>query len=306
MSNTFSKPQRLRQLPFFPASFPDETFFSLISRYFQLSAYREDEVAFEALFGVPVSHMEFTGAAPVHLKYLTRQLPGLPRIRLGQMLEANCFVALVLPVVTALDWDFPDPIFSEANICLNCAAADLADASIGMPYIHRAHQLPGVTACWRHFTKLIGACPRCATSFTQPGKFLTSPLRECRCGWRPSRHSHGTRAIESDVKFAANARHVFEQRARKLPASKLISFFEMHVDHSAFQRTMGRSRWRAPITVGIAEKLVQQYSTIEIASAVARYVRSSGRQTWVANLNPHVLEELARHRQNLDVPIIME
>jgi hypothetical protein len=307
MSSSFSVPAKVRQLPFFPAAFPDETFYSLVSRYFQLSASSDDKVAFEALFGVPTSQMDFTGPAPYRLKYLVRQLPGQPRIRLGKILEENCFVALILPVVTAPDWDFPDPKFAEANVCLDCAAEDRNDAHAGMAYIHRGHQLPGVRACWRHATKLVAACPRCARSFRRPGEFLTTPLIDCSCGWNPSEQSTGSLAPESDVEFAVNAHRVFEQRAYKTPASRLISFFDMHVDHSAFQKKHGRHRWRAPISVGIAEKLEQEYSTAEVASAVARYIQS-GRcpGTWVANLNPHVLQTLARRRQNIDDPVLFE
>lgn len=306
MSSFFSVPTKVRQLPFFPASFPDETFYSLISRYFLLSAQNEDEVSFEVLFGVPTSQMDFRGPAPFRLKYFVRQLPGQSRILLGKILEANCFVALVLPVITAADWDFPDPKFAETNICLDCAAEDRDDASISMAYVHRIHQLPGVTACWRHATKLVSACPRCAKSFRQPGKFLTAPLVDCGCSWYPSVQTTGIRAAKSDVEFAMNAHRVFEQRSYKTPASRLISFFEMHVDHSAFQKKHGRHRWRAPISVGIAEKLEQEYSTIEVASAVARYIQS-GRcpNAWVANLNPHVLQGRARHRQNIDDPILL-
>jgi len=306
MSNIVSLPPKLRQLTFFPTSFPDETFYSLISRYFQLSTYREDEVAFESLFGAPVSEMDFTGPAPVHLKYLLRQLPGLPRIRLGKTLESNCFVALVLPVITAQDWDFPDPKFAEANICLDCAAEDVANSSIGMAYVHREHQLPGVTACRRHAIKLIEACPQCHKSFRQPEKFLTSPVVECDCGWHASNQSARTRAPEAEVQFAANAHLVFTQRASRMPTSALITFFEMHVDHSALRgRRIGRFRIPAPITVGIAEKLEQQYSTYEIASAVARYIRSRDNLAWIANIEPNRLRKLSSRRQNSDAPIII-
>ena len=79
--------------------------------------------------------MDFTEAAPFGLKTLVRKLPGQPRIRLGEILTANSFVALVMPAIAAMDWDHPDAKFNETNVCLICAAMDTVDIDVGVSYL---------------------------------------------------------------------------------------------------------------------------------------------------------------------------
>lgn len=54
-----SAPPQLRKLHFFPASFPDETLFSRISRYHLLTGDRRHDTTFHALFG-RVNSLDFT------------------------------------------------------------------------------------------------------------------------------------------------------------------------------------------------------------------------------------------------------
>lgn len=139
MSSTEVASSAIRKLHFFPASFPDETLLSRLSRYHLLSAELEDANTFKLLFGEPATNINFNGAAPYGLKILTRQLAGLPRKHLGAILAENSFIALVLPIIAEPDWNYPDPQFAEANLCHLCAAEDCANPVIGVPYIHDAY-----------------------------------------------------------------------------------------------------------------------------------------------------------------------
>ena len=288
---------KVSRLPFFPESFPGETLYGRVSRYHLLSAEPNHEKTFISLFSVPSNEMNFTDAAPFALSALVRRLPGPPHVRLGQLLELNSFVALVMPVLTAPDWEYPDPKFAESNVCLRCAADE--SAADQLPYLHRSHQLPGVKVCWKHGTRLIDTCPRCEEPFRIAGKFCSVPMLPCQCGWKPL--ALGTSGHDNirDQEFAKMAHRVFQRRTYETPASRLIQFFQMHIDHSVFQR---KSDGRLPshnLTIGIAEHLERNHSTLEVASAVSRFIRSGkSPSAWIANLNPHVLEMKARHRRD--------
>lgn len=108
---------KVSRLPFFPESFVDETLYGRVSRYHLLSPDPNHDKTSQSIFGVPAQEMDFTGAAPFAIKTLARRLPGQPRIRLGQLLDLNSYVALVLPVIAGPDWEHPDPKFAESNVC---------------------------------------------------------------------------------------------------------------------------------------------------------------------------------------------
>lgn len=294
---THAVTHKLSRLPFFPESFTDETLYGRTSRYHLLSAEPNHEKTSLSLFGVSGGELNFTDSAPFALNALARRLPGGPNLRLGQLLESNSFVALVMPVLTAPDWEYPDPKFAESNVCLRCAAEEKASGRLA--YLHRSHQLPGVKACWKHGTRLIDTCPRCETPFRTPGRFCSVPMVPCECGWTPLALGTSGHACIHDQEFAKMAHRVFQRRAYETSASRLIEFFQMHIDHSVFQRKSGERPASHNLTIGIAEHLEKNHSTFEVASAVSRFIRSrKSPNIWIANLNPHVLEMKARHRQD--------
>jgi hypothetical protein len=287
---------KIPRLPFFPESLGDETLFGRASRYHILSGEADHNTTSLLLFGVPFAEMNFTNAAHFAFKTLARRLPGPPHLRLGQLLESNSFLALVMPVVTSPDWEYPDPKFAKNNVCLECAGKESADGWV--PYLHRSHQLPGVKACWEHGTTLIDTCPRCEKAFHTLGQFCTVPMNPCKCGWTPAALGTRAQAKIEDQEFAKMAYRVFQRRAYETPASRLVQFFEMHIDHSKFQKKSSRLPIDHNMTIGIAEYFEKNHSTFEVASALSKFIRSGkSPNTWVANLNPHVLEMKARHRR---------
>jgi hypothetical protein len=170
-----------RKLPFFPASFPDETLYSRVSRYHRFRAERKDENTFVELFRETGHKIEFSKAAPAALRVLASLIPGQPLILLGDILRENTFVPFLAPLVTKPTDPFPSAEFGCTRACLNCLVQD--EELVGSPYLRRSHQLPAVAACWKHGIKLIDACPGCDLSFARPAKFVSAPMVPCRCGW---------------------------------------------------------------------------------------------------------------------------
>ena len=68
------------------------------------------------------------------------------------------------------------------KICEHCLRDDFN--TLGATYLHRAHQVPGVTCCWRHGTSLIERCPECSCPFEQPRELLEVLWKPCACGYR--------------------------------------------------------------------------------------------------------------------------
>jgi hypothetical protein len=278
-----------RKLHFFPASLPDETLLSRLSRYHLLSAAREDEHTFQLLFSETGGQVNFAAAAPTPLRRLANQLPGQSRKNLGELLAFNTFVPLVAPILVSLEWHHPDPEFGEANFCQHCAVLD--KYQFGFAYLHRAHQLPGVKACWVHGNRLRDGCPVCSKPFRQGRKFLSAPILPCNCGWNFGTAMREASATEAELNFSIEANNVFEHRKNVLSAARLIDFFNMHVDHGAFGMQPGQTRSVTSLTNGIADQLESSVSTEEVALAVSRLIRA-GRapDCWIANLNPDVLK----------------
>lgn len=276
------------KLHFFPASLPDETLLSRLSRFHLLSGGGEAEHTFQLLFGVYGNEVSFSGAVPIPLRRLANQIPGQAKKNLAELLALNTFVALVAPVLTSIDWNYPDPIFGEVNVCQHCASLD--KSRYGFAYLHRAHQLPGVKACWVHGERLIDDCPVCSRPFRQNGNFVSTPIIPCRCGWDFGMTTKLARATEAELTFAISANSVFELRQEALSTSSLIDFFSMHVDHGAFGMQPGQIKSSIRLTCGIADQLERSVPTEDVALAVSRLIQA-GRapNCWTVSLHPEVL-----------------
>lgn len=110
-----------RKLHFFPASFPDETLFSRVSRYHLLTGDRRHDTTFHALFG-RVNSLDFTELAPPSLPALASLLPGDTVVQLGNLLVENTFVPFAVPVIRQSMEEFMGTEFGDSRACLLCLA----------------------------------------------------------------------------------------------------------------------------------------------------------------------------------------
>ncbi len=69
---------------------------------------------------------------------------------------------------------------STTHVCPQCLVDD--EGQYGSAYLHRAHQIPGVTACWRHERSLIERCPECDCPYSLQKEFVLSAWHGCTCG----------------------------------------------------------------------------------------------------------------------------
>ncbi|WP_080412561.1 TniQ family protein [Burkholderia ubonensis] len=178
----------------FPASLADETIASRASRYHIITRNRTTRESFQQLFGKPRTAL--TDIVSPDLPALALRLPGDSRANLDQLLEENT----LYPFVKLFgSWRVPDHwlgsvgkpvsirrrtlgLVGKTKLCELCVRDDFE--SLGSPYVHRAHQVPGVAHCWRHRAVLLERCPHCGCPFERPRELLEVPWKPCVCGYR--------------------------------------------------------------------------------------------------------------------------
>ena len=216
---------------FFPSTLPDETLQSRISRYHQLSGNRTENETFKDIFGAaPFS----IGIIPKRVEDLAARLGGDKDTNLNELLKINTILPIYTPFLGLAgngNNSLRDEkktissigriprrevgIHSMAKICLACVRADLMEQ--GYSYWHRAHHIPGITACWRHGEMLLQSCPECSHPFYRTNKLLPSLAQECVCGWSPLLSNLSLPSVKIEQDFAVFSKQLLD---RNLPAIK--------------------------------------------------------------------------------------
>lgn len=294
-SQVTSSPQQPRKLHFFPVSFSDETLLSRVSRYHLLTGKRQDETSFLALFGKEGNSVDFSELAPPSLTVLASLLPGDPMVQLGNLLKENTFVPFAIPVTRTSVEEFIGTEFGTSKACLLCLKED--EASEGVAYLRRSHQLPAVTACWNHGTSLIDACPDCGSHFGRPGKFLTTPLTICGCGWHASHDRNAAYASKAEHEFAIHAYCVLERRVSQTSLPVAVRFFQSQIEQSQYKiEPLGHVNRRLLVGL-IGQQMAEGRTTTEIAMAAATVMASTRKvDWWITSISPELMKQRSRRQ----------
>jgi hypothetical protein len=158
-----------RQVNFFPSGYPDESLFSLVSRYHQLSGNLDDRATLSELFGkhtlIVTSHLPslidvFIGNLPsgskVGSQTIIDQYTVFPYYRpfLSERQHSQAMALMKGDTANGLKTMMglvPSQTGSSGNcyrFCDRCKSYDVEQ--YGQPYWHRAHQLPMVWICHEH------------------------------------------------------------------------------------------------------------------------------------------------------------
>lgn len=176
---------------------PDETPFSILSRYYVLYAPYGTGALLKRFFDG--GGRKIAGSLPSGLDHFYRVAPpGLWR-DLGEFLDRHTLLPYFRPFLnprtakklaglplrlelTTRDLPYSAEGANEMappKFCPTCAREDVR--SLGQPYWHRAHQVPGVLVCHKHGAWLIDRCPKCSESMSG-GSSLYLPKLVCECG----------------------------------------------------------------------------------------------------------------------------
>lgn len=224
------------QLPFFPASLPDETLVSRVSRFHLLCGNATDQLTFQDLFDRDTSAVNLI--VPANLDVLANRLPGIPTENIKNLIRTNTLFLLFRPFLGHVDRRAdlkPDlelgrtlrqivGAMNDAKLCVTCLHEDKASGPCA--HWHRAHQIPGLTACWRHGTKLISCCPNCSP-FQVKNRLLTVPWLPCRkCGMDLTSWTTSSSATEKELCFARYAYELLRANIPTIDPYCLVTVYE--------------------------------------------------------------------------------
>jgi hypothetical protein len=234
-------------IPFFPAGLPDETIGSRVSRYHIRRGQPTAAATFQQLFDrLPFS---LTTLVQPHLEALAARLPGSQAQNLARLRAEST----LLPLYQRFLGSTLEPKKSkqkkgghvaparringesrQTHICRQCLVDDERDH--GFPYIRRAHQIPGVTACWKHAVTLIDRCPSCREPFAQPTQFVLSAWLGCGCGHLLSNQIglKEREPSEIEVDFARFTRELLEGEPVSLRPRELVRMYRMRAAEIGF------------------------------------------------------------------------
>lgn len=181
-------------LPFFPGGRPDETIGSIGVRYHIQRGNSSTAKTYKELFGLLPFPLTFT--VQPNLEKLAERLPGDVHDNLRRFEQDNTLMPLFQlfngASTTGKQHSASTPAKTNrsrrvlgsthvTNLCPDCLIED--DKKFGVPYIHRSHQIPGVTTCWRHNRALLDCCPTCGCPYSAHGELIKSPWQGCTsCG----------------------------------------------------------------------------------------------------------------------------
>lgn len=227
-----------KTLPFFPGGFPDETISSRVSRYHIRRGQPKNNATYSELFSRPP--FSLTPLVQPHLDQLAIRLPGSPVENLRLLQDESTLLPLfkrffgtqstrrktVGSEVAAIE--LPRRLVGGSrltHLCTECLTED--EKSHGCRYIHRSHQIPGVTACWMHGVTLIERCPSCRQPFAQPNRLILSAWMGCDCGHDLATPSVQTKtSTDTELEFAKFARALLAGSITTLTATQLVHVYK--------------------------------------------------------------------------------
>ncbi len=201
-----------KTVPFFPAGFTDELFASRISIYHITRGHQTAEETFQELFDS--GKFSLTHSVPQHIGRLAERIPGERTAVTEDLYRRSTLLPLfeLFGGRTLIDnsklSSFHRRIVGNARatyVCPDCLRDDQRD--FGTPFLHRSHQLPSSTCCWKHGTQLIDRCPECRCPIEPPIGLILAPWKGCHCGLQYHQLETGASASSEAEQMLAKFGH---------------------------------------------------------------------------------------------------
>lgn len=237
-------------LPFFPAGFPGELLVSRVGIYHILRGHAATRATYHELFDT--APFSLTHWAPMHLEALASRIPGDP----ANVLKALYQDSTILPLFALFLGDrlpagldvgmagalasLPRRIVGESgatHLCLKCLAQDTDE--YGIAYIHREHQIPAATACWKHGIRLIDRCPHCRCPFEVPKNLILAPWRGCPACERSLLETPDLScqiASEVEITLARFGKELLDSARTRLDSNQLVELYRERAMELGFRR----------------------------------------------------------------------
>lgn len=289
----------MSKLLFFPMSMPDETLQSRITRYHFLSGNKTEAETFRDLFDTAPFPLTII---PKQLETLADRLPGEKESNLSELLAVNTVFPAYRPFLGLSKATLKGPkdssVFevvrvprregashTRAKICSSCIQQDLIE--FGYAYWHRAHHLPGITACWRHGESLVHSCPTCSHPFYRKNKLLPNLTEGCVCGWNPFGANTATLVTEVEKQYAVFANDILQ---RDLPS------VDWEVLAACYRRQAKKRGFNHGELIGTAKLFDSMHAKYgdELLSRIDRAYAAGKRFQWI---------RLSTTRGQIDMPL---
>lgn len=267
---------------------PDETLLSRITRYHFLSGNKTEAETFRDLFGVAPFQLSII---PKQLENLASRLPGIKESNLAELLEINTtfpaykpFIGLSKEQSTELDRVLSDVVRvprwegtknSRAKICLACVQADLIES--GYAYWHRAHHMPGVTACWRHGEELLQSCPNCSHPFYRKNKLLPSLNDDCVCGWNAVKPANFSLASNVEREYAVFVNDILQLNLPSVDFKVLAACYRRQAKKLGFNygNMVGTTKLFSSIRDRFGDEIISKIDLAYAAGVRRQWIRLS-------------------------------
>ncbi|MBB5547589.1 TniQ family protein [Paraburkholderia fungorum] len=239
-------------LLFFAPSLPDETIQSRVARHHVLAGNRTEADTFLDLFDSPPFALQ--QIVPPGLTRLAARLSDDSGSALKTLLVQNTLLPLFTPFMGE-DSDAQGASLTSASASKRlprhvvglhgeaqlCAACVVEDVSVhGMAYWHRAHQVPGVSVCWKHQLTLLSSCPDCRRPFQFYNRLLRQPWQACRCGWQVAAVEHSEPLPETvALGYARLARDLLERPLDRTTSECLRATYRHRIRELGFAHGAG-------------------------------------------------------------------
>jgi hypothetical protein len=139
-------------------------------------------------------------------------------------LTNNTIAPFLMPFFALYEPEHHNSGFNEGKLCLLCAREDHIANSCA--YLRRSHQLPSVTACWKHPVVLIDTCPNCVEPLAKTVVLLRNPIGTCHCGWDAFDCCYQADVASSiEQELAKSAHEMLRIRTSEAEPADLVKFF---------------------------------------------------------------------------------
>ncbi|MDZ4200549.1 MAG: TniQ family protein [Gallionella sp.] len=240
------------QIYLFPLVYPDELHVSQASRFHNDSGNISTGISYQQLYeSAPFC---LTHGVPKYLERFAAKLPGDTSQNVEKLLRQTTLFPLfevygnarlslsgdAMPIANQIV-NMPKRIVGESgetHLCVDCLRCDRDEW--GQPYIHRAHQIPGVQVCWRHEARLLSCCPNCGCPFERKNEFILTPWMSCEgCGLSLTEESFYTPvhdASASELSYAQFSREMLLSPTVPLDAAQLAGIYKSRLVEMGFSR----------------------------------------------------------------------
>lgn len=289
-------------LPFFPLGEPDERFDSRIGRFHVQLGTRAVDTTYRRLFDRGPFYLGQW--LPSRLDRLAQKLPGDPTTNL----EALCQQSTLLPLFE----QFGGERFSihakenspgenarwvqgDANMTQLCPACLVDDENeCGWPFIHRAHNIPGVIACWKHGTLLHDRCPVCRCPFQPPASLVLAPwlgCTTCHASIVEAALPMQKQASEIEIAYAKFTHALLEVAPIKVSSTQLVLLYRNQAIQQGFGKKslIDRKKLASAIEAMFGVEMLRRLDPAYDTSRADAWFHVLGQQSAEAPLNRHLI-----------------